>query len=108
MVLTMFNAMVEDFVDLSMRGIFIDRMVADVVTGDGRKFCRFFGLRKVRESNHHSMIYEVSAIPPKFRMTTPSTRRLEAAYAEHQRSSKPAHAVSGGESGGAAESGHGG
>ena len=80
MVLTIFNAMIDDFVDLAKRGILIDRMIADVVTRDGRKFCRFFGLDKVCESNHHSTIYEVSALPPKFRMTTPSTRRLEAVY----------------------------
>ncbi|MBO7683326.1 MAG: hypothetical protein J6T51_01195 [Kiritimatiellae bacterium] len=80
MVLAMFNAMIEDFIALSERGIFIDRMIADVVTLDGKKFCRFFGLDKVCESNHHSTIYEVLALPPKFRMTTPSTRRLEAAY----------------------------
>lgn len=84
MVLTMFNAMVDDFVALSKRGIFIDRMIADVVTRDGRKFCRFFGLDKVCESGHHSTIYEVSVLPPKFRMTTPSTRRLEAAYTKLQ------------------------
>jgi len=84
MLLTMFNAMIEDFIELSKRGIFIDRMVADVVTLDGRKFCKFFGLDKVCETNHHSTIYEVLALPPKFRMTTPSTRRLEAAYKSMQ------------------------
>jgi len=80
MVMTIFNAMIDDFIDLAKRGILIDRMIADVVTRDGRKFCRFFGLDRVCESNHHSTIYEVSALPPKFRMTTPSTRRLEAVY----------------------------
>ena len=84
MVLAMVNAMIEDFIALSRRGIFIDRMIADVVTLDGKKFCRFFGLDKVCESNHHSTIYEVLALPPKFRMTTPSTRRLEEAYKSMQ------------------------
>jgi len=80
MVLTIFNAMIDDFIDLAKRGILIDRLIADVVTRDGRKFCRFFGLDKVCESHHHTSIYEVSALPPKFRMTTPSTRRLEEVY----------------------------
>ena len=82
MVLAMINAMIDDFVELSRRGIFIDRMIADVVTLDGKKFCRFFGLDKVCESGHHSTIYEVTVLPPRFRVTTPSTRRLEAAYSE--------------------------
>ena len=80
MVMAMFNAMIDDFIALAKRGILIDRMIADVVTRDGRKFCRFFGLDKVCESNHHSTIYEVLALPPRFRMTTPSTRRLEEVY----------------------------
>ena len=84
MVMAMFNAMIEDFIALAKRGILIDRMIADVVTRDGRKFCRFFGLDKVCESSHHSTIYEVLALPPKFRMTTPSTRRLEEIYKGRQ------------------------
>ena len=84
MVMAMFNAMIDDFIALAKRGILIDRMIADVVTLDGKKFCRFFGLDKVCESNHHSTIYEVLALPPKFRMTTPSTRRLEEAYKSMQ------------------------
>ena len=79
-VLAMIDAMIDDFVELSKHGIFIDRMIADVVTLDGRKFCRFFGLDKVCESDHHSTIYEVLTLPPRFRMTTPSTRRLEEVY----------------------------
>lgn len=83
-VLAMIDAMIDDFVELSKHGIFIDRMIADVVTLDGRKFCRFFGLDKVCESGHNSTIYEVTVLPPRFRVTTPSTRRLEAAYTERQ------------------------
>lgn len=82
MVLSMINAMVDDFLELSRRGIFIDRMIADVVTLDGKKFCRFFGLDKVCESDHHSTIYEVTVMPPRFRVTTPNIQRLEAAYTE--------------------------
>ena len=83
-VLAMIDAMIDDFVELSKHGIFIDRMIADVVTLDGRKFCRFFGLDKVCESGHNSTIYEVTVLPPRFRVTTPSTRRLEAAYTAAQ------------------------
>ena len=81
MVTAMVDAMVEDFISLAGRGIFIDRMVADVVSGDGRKFCRLFGLEKVCESDHDSLIYEVSTMPPDFRMNTAAIQRLKAAYA---------------------------
>ena len=80
MITAMVDAMVEDFIALANRGIFIDRMVADVVSGDGRKFCRLFGFEKVGESDHDSLIYEILTMPPKIRMNTATIRRLEAAY----------------------------
>ena len=81
MVTAMVDAMVEDFIALAGRGIFIDRMVADVVSGDGRKFCRLFGFEKVCESDHDSLIYEIVTMPPKIRMNTDAIQRLKAVYA---------------------------
>ena len=81
MITAMVDAMVEDFITLAGRGIFIDRMVADVVSGDGRKFCRLFGFEKVGESDHDSLIYEIVTMPPKIRMNTDTIQRLKAVYA---------------------------
>ena len=83
MVTALVDAMVEDFIALAGRGIFADRMVADVVSGDGRKFCRLFGFEKVGESDHDSLIYEISIMPPRIRMDTATIRRFKAIYAEH-------------------------
>lgn len=47
--------------------MYVRRMVADTVTKNGEKFCRLFGMNKVRGSNHESMLYEITMIPPKFR-----------------------------------------
>ena len=80
MVLTLLDAMVKDFIDLTSRGIFFENMIADVVSRDGIKFCRLFGLTEVCRSNHDSFIYEVSALPPMLRVTTPTTRRLYDIY----------------------------
>ena len=82
MVTALVDAMVEDFIALAGRGIFTDRMVADVVSGDGRKFCRLFGFEKVGESDHDSLIYEISTMPPRIRMDTATIRRFKAIYAE--------------------------
>jgi hypothetical protein len=81
MIVAMVDAMVEDFIALARRGIFIDRMVADVVSGDGRKFCRLFGFEKVGESDHDSLIYEILTMPPRIRMDTDAIRRLKEVYA---------------------------
>ena len=82
MITAMVDAMVEDFIALAKRGILIDRMVADVVSGDGRKFCRLFGFEKVGESDHDSLIYEILTMPPRIRMNTDTIQRLKAVYAE--------------------------
>ena len=83
MITAMVDAMVEDFIALAGRGIFIDRMVADVVSGDGRKFCRLFGFEKVGESDHDSLIYEILTMPPRIRMDTATIQRLKAVYAQN-------------------------
>ena len=82
MITAMVDAMVEDFIALAERGILIDRMVADVVSGDGRKFCRLFGFEKVGESDHDSLIYEILTMPPLIRMDTATIQRLKAVYAK--------------------------
>ena len=84
MITAMVDAMVEDFIALAERGILIDRMVADVVSGDGRKFCRLFGFEKVGESDHDSLIYEILTMPPRIRMDTATIQRLKEVYAAHQ------------------------
>ena len=80
MVMTLIDAMAEDFISLFGRGIYIKRMVADVVSRNGVKFCRLFGLRKTCGTDHGSTIYEVSCLPPMFRETTPTLGRLVALY----------------------------
>lgn len=43
---------------------------------NGEKFCKFFGMIKVRGSDHNSSVYEVSMIPPKFRVSSKKTKEL--------------------------------
>jgi len=80
LVVQMVDAMVRDFIDLAGRGVYIRRMLADVVSREGEKLCRFFGLDEVCETDHNSKIYEVSGLPPKIRVTTATTKRLFDAY----------------------------
>ena len=82
LILTMMNAIADEFLDLANRGIFIDRMIADSVSRDGEKFCCLFGLERVCASDHKSDIYEVVCLPPRFRASTPAFQRLTNAYRE--------------------------
>lgn len=82
LLLTMFNTMVADFIALAERGIFGASLAADVVSQDGEKFAKLFGLSEIRKTDHASHIYEVSGLPPEFRVTNPATERLVSLYWE--------------------------
>ena len=64
----LFNAIVDKFIALGEHEVFIRRMIADAVTKNGEKFCRLFGMTKLDGSNHESSLYEVTMIPPEFRV----------------------------------------
>lgn len=72
----LFNAIVGRFLELGRDEIFIRRMLADAVSVEGEKFCRLFGMTKLESSQHGSTLYEVSMIPPKFRVTSKMTKQL--------------------------------
>jgi hypothetical protein len=80
LILTMMDAIADEFLALANRGIFIDRMIADTVSRDGVKFCCLFGLKRVCASDHKSDIYEVVCLPPRFRVSTPAIQRLADVY----------------------------
>ena len=82
LLLTMFDAMVADFIALAERGIFGESLAADVVSRDGEKFAKLFGLVEVCHTDHASRIFEVRGLPPEFRITTPATERLVGLYWE--------------------------
>ncbi len=44
--LVIFKAIVEKFITLGKEGIIVRRMIADVVTDRGEKFCEMFGMTK--------------------------------------------------------------
>lgn len=86
--LYMFNAVIDLFMNLGERGILPRKMIADAVTENGIKFCKLFGMEKVKESDHQSSLYEVSLIPPEFRVSSRATKTLhdyfQAKYEENK------------------------
>jgi len=71
-----YNAIVDKFINLGKHEVFIRRMVADAVTKNGEKFCKLFGMTKIKGSSHNSSLYEVTMIPPKFRILSKKTKQL--------------------------------
>lgn len=78
--LKMFNAVVEHFISLGEREVYAKRMLADAVTKEGEKFCKLFGMHKVRKSDHSSTLYEITLIPPQFRIISKATKTLHEYY----------------------------
>ena len=78
---TMFNEAVKRFIMLGEeKGVFVKRMIADAVTNNGERFCKIFGMKKILDSEHGSKIYEVSFMPPEFKVSSMQTKRLYEYY----------------------------
>lgn len=75
-----FNAIIDKFVALGEREVFIRRMIADAVTPSGEKFCRLFGMSRVTGSSHNSSLYEITMIPPRFRVLSKKSKVLHDYY----------------------------
>ena len=77
LLVTMFNEAVKRFKMLGDKlGVFVRRMVADAVTNNGERFCKIFGMKKVHDSGHGTKIYEVSFMPPEFKVSSKQTKEL--------------------------------
>ncbi len=79
-VFMLINALVEKFVSLAKRDVFIKRMIADAVTSNGEKFCKLFGMKKVVQSTHMSTLYEVRMVPPEFKKISRKVKELYDCY----------------------------
>lgn len=76
----MLNVIIEKFIDLAKQDVYIKRMIADAVTLNGNKFCNLFGMRKIKNSTHESMLYETTLIPPSFRVISKKLKELYDLY----------------------------
>ena len=77
----LFDAILNRFLELGTSEVFIRRMLADAVSPEGEKFCKLFGMERLGPTAHGSTLYEVSMIPPKFRITSKMTKQLHDYYA---------------------------
>lgn len=76
----LFNAIVSKFIYMGNHEVYIRRIIADAVTKNGEKFCRLFGMNKIKSSDHQSALYEITMIPPKFRILSKVTKQLHDYY----------------------------
>lgn len=72
----LFNAIIDKFIMLGEHEVYVRRMIADAVTQNGEKFCKLFGMTKIKKSSHESSLYEITMIPPQFRILSKKTKQL--------------------------------
>ena len=72
----LFSAVVDKFIWLGHHEVYVKRMIADAVSENGVKFCKLFGMNKIKTSTHNSSLYEITMIPPKFRIISKKTKEL--------------------------------
>jgi len=75
--------MFTDFADLAERGLLVKSVTTDEISPLGVKMGRLLGLTKAGETDHGSGIYEVSCLPPEFRLVTPAARRFADIVRQH-------------------------
>lgn len=78
-----FDAIVKKMMSLGRDDIYFKKMVADAVTDRGEKFSKLFGMKKVKDSEHSSTIYEVKLMPPEFRVSSVATKELKQFYDDY-------------------------
>jgi len=59
-----FNAIMDMLIDLAQGEKFVNKIMAEASTDDGKRLCRFIGMEKVGESEHNTSIYQFGLVPP--------------------------------------------
>lgn len=70
------DKMFADFAELAARGLWVKSVTTDEISPLGVKMGHLLGLSKISKTDRGSDIYEVSCIPPEFRLVTPAARRF--------------------------------
>jgi len=76
----LYDAFIEKLVQLARNDIFMTEILADAVTPEGVRLCRYAGMHEERQTEHKSTIYKVSLLPPALRVTTKTGKNLLGFY----------------------------
>lgn len=77
----LYDAFIDHLISLAEREIFFTEILADGVTRAGMRACEYVGMRRVRETDHDSVIFKVTLLPPALRITSTRAKSLSTYYA---------------------------
>jgi len=64
------NALLEDFLALAEKDIFIVGMSADAITANGHRICKSLGMKAIEKREGESTLFYGSLLPPTFRLSS--------------------------------------
>lgn len=76
----LYDALMMLITELFEREIYFSRILADAVSPIGERLCKYIGMSKCKESEHHSKIYEGYLIPNNLRSTTKLSKNVFGLY----------------------------
>ena len=76
----LFDEIVRRYIRLMDNEVFVKRILADAISPEGEKFCRLFGMKRIDASSHNSTLYEVSLMPPQFKLVSQAVKELRDRY----------------------------
>lgn len=76
-----FDAFMDKLITLSEKNIFISELLADAVTGDGKRLSEYFGMKFVRNGKNGEL-YKVNLFPPSIRNMTSKSKVFQEIYTQ--------------------------
>lgn len=77
---SLYDAFYIKLIELSNREIFFTEILADAVSPQGEKLCKYIGMRLLCRSNHNTNIYTVCLLPPNLRVYTNMGKKIVGIY----------------------------
>jgi hypothetical protein len=76
----LYEAYFDKLLNLARNDVYVSEIIADAVTKDGEKLCNFIGMKKINDTNHDSLIFKTTLLPPSIRVTTRKAKNLALLY----------------------------
>jgi hypothetical protein len=78
----LYGGFINKLISFARNDIFISEIMSDAVSDEGKKLCRYTGMREIRKTTHNSSIFKVTLLPPALRITTKEGKLLLQYYNE--------------------------
>lgn len=79
----LYNGFFQKLFNLAEEGCFIEEIVADAVTYEGKNLAESFNLKEVLSTNHDSRIYHTKLLPPEFKYYEGITKDVYKLYRDY-------------------------